>query len=282
MLGPPAWLQRSWLEPNDQAGLDLFKKYRASAPRGVVPVGGTTVQGVYCMTADGDYLSGYFAWAFKDRAQSVIASGWNRFQELARVRDWNPRPVPTDRLVQTLGKPVPPGGMKLEAAIRDLPRGDVVHPGRNEFERCSHNAKWIDLTAQQAAAFVTESETPRAIPRSAWQDLARHALKDCARGQCSDWKPEQMRSGEWFTTLINRQGDRLTVRITGDVVFEGGGRSYDPKLYGRAVYDRQAGEFVEFDLVAAGQRTGRAGANGRQHDLGPAPLGVAFRLHRSL
>ena len=58
MLGPPAWLKRSWLEPNDLAGLDLFKKYRTNAPRGIVPVGGSTVQGVYCMTADGEYLAG--------------------------------------------------------------------------------------------------------------------------------------------------------------------------------------------------------------------------------
>ena len=231
------------------------------------------------MTADGDYLSGYFAWAFKDRAKGVIEGGWRRYQELARTRGWNPRPVPKDRLVQTLGKPVDRGGLKLEAAIRDLPRDNVLHPGRNEFERCAHNAKWIDLTPQQAAAFVTESETPRTIPRSAWQGLSQHALKDCARGQCGDWKPEHIRSGELFTRLIDREGDRLTVRISGDIRLEGDGRSYTPKLHGRAVYDQQAREFVSFQLVAAGQRTGRAGANARQYDMGPAPLGVAFELH---
>ena len=76
-------MQRHWLEPNDRAGLDLFKKYRADAPPGVVPVGGSTVQGVYCMTADGEYLSGYFAWAFKDRAQDVLENGWQRFQTMS-------------------------------------------------------------------------------------------------------------------------------------------------------------------------------------------------------
>ena len=279
MLGPPSWLQRSWLEPNDRAGLDLFKKYRASAPSGVVPVGGSTVQGVYCMTADGEYLSGYFAWAFRDRAMSVIDSGWRRFEILARARGWQPQPVPNDPLPQTLGKPVERGGMKLEAAIRDLPRGDVMHPGRNEFERCSHNAKWIDLTASQASGFVTDSETPRQVPKSAWQELATRALKDCARGQCSDWKPEHIRGGELYKQVIDRQGARLTIRITGDMRFDNRERTYAPRLFGRAVFDEQAGQFVSFQLVAAGQRTGRAGANGRQHDLGPAPLGVAFVLH---
>ncbi len=232
------------------------------------------------MTADGEYLSGYFAWAFKDRAQSVIENGWQRFQTMARARGWNAQPVPTDPLVQTLGKPVERGGMKLEAAIRDLPRGEVLHPGRNEFERCSHNAKWIDLTAQQAAAFVTESESPQPVARSAWQELASHALKDCARGQCGDWKPEHMRQGKMMTQLINREGDLLTLQITGDMRFVGDGRSYNPKLFGRAIYDQQAGQFQTFQLVATGQRTGRAGANGRQHDMGPAPLGVAFTVHR--
>ena len=169
--------------------------------------------------------------------------------------------------------------MKLEAAIRDLPRGEVMRPGRNEFERCSHNAKWIDLTAQQVAAFVTDSDTKRLIPRAAWQPLMG-ALKDCARGQCGDWKPQHVRSGELFTQLIEREGDRVTLRITGNMHFDDGPRSYAPKLFGRAIFDEEGREFVSFQLVAAGQRTGRAGANGRQHDLGPAPLGVAFELHR--
>lgn len=276
MLGPPTWLNRDWLEPNDRAGLDLFKKYRANAPTGIVPAGGSTVQGVYCMTADGEYLSGYFAWAFKDRAKSVIERGWRQFQTMARDRGWNPQPVPKNRLVQTLGRQIEHGGMKLEAAIRDLPRGEVVHPGRNEFERCSHNVKWIDLTAQQARAFVTESKTPRPVVRSAWQELASRALKDCARGQCSDWKPEHLRHGELLTQLIQRDDGHLTLRITGEIRFESDERSFGPKLFGRAVYDQRTEAFRSFQLVAVGQRTGRAGANGRQHDMGPAPLGVAF------
>ena len=38
--------------------------------------------------------------------------------------------------------------------------------------------------------------------------------------------------------------------------------------------------FDEFTLVASGQRSGKAGANDRGSDPGPAPMGVAFRVHR--
>ncbi len=82
------------------------------------------------------------------------------------------------------------------------------------------------------------------------------------------------------TQLVERDGDQLTLQIKGDMQFVGGGRSYNPKLFGRAIYDEQARQFRSFQLVAAGQRTGRAGANGRQHDMGPAPLGVAFTMHQ--
>jgi hypothetical protein len=59
------------------------------------------------------------------------------------------------------------------------------------------------------------------------------------------------------------------------------GRSYKAQLLGRAVYDERTQAFVEFELVSVGQRSGKGGANGRENDLGPAPMGVAFKLYQS-
>jgi hypothetical protein len=280
VLGPPAWLNPAGLERNDRAGLQLFKTCRQNAPPGIIPANGTTVQGVYCITAEGDFLSGYFAWAFRARAKGVIEQGWDRFEQLARQRNWEPQPVPKNRLDNTMGKPVAPGGMKLEVAVRDLPRDSAEHPGRDVFQRSAHNLNWVDFTAAQAAAFVTESEERQQVPLGAWQHLALHKLKDAVRGQCSDWKPPALRRSELFTQLAKQEGAELTLRITGDVSLRESGRSFTCQLHGLAVYDRSTRQFSQFNLVAAGQRSGRTQFNFRQDDGGPAPLGVAFSLHR--
>ena len=67
LLGPPKWFKPKWLPPAGQRSLRLFQTFKRNAPAGVIP-NGPTVQGVYCMTADCEFLSGFFAWAFRDRA----------------------------------------------------------------------------------------------------------------------------------------------------------------------------------------------------------------------
>lgn len=280
MLGPPPWLKTNWLEPNDRAGLELFKTCRRNAPPGVIPANGSTVQGVYCITAEGDFLSGYFAWAFRDRAKGIIEQGWDRFEQLARRRNWDPQPVPTNRLDNTLGRPVARGGMKLEVAVRDLPRESIQHPGRDVFQRSAHNLNWVDFTPAQTTAFVTESKEPQRVPVAAWQHMALQKLKDSVRGQCPDWKEPALHRADLFTQLVDRDRAQLTLRITGEVSLREGSRSFDCRIYGRAVYDSSIREFSQFLLVSVGQRSGRAQFNSRQDDMGPAPMGVALRLHR--
>ena len=104
------------------------------------------------MTAEGEFLSGYFAWAFRDRAKRVIEEGWNRFEQLAKQKNLNPAPVPINRLDHTLGESLETGGLKLEVAVRDLPRGDVQRPGTNAFRRDAYNLSWIDLSASEVAS----------------------------------------------------------------------------------------------------------------------------------
>ena len=106
------------------------------------------------------------------------------------------------------------------------------------------------------------------------------ALKDAVRGQCSDWKPVDLREGRLDTECVRREADRVTVRLTGVVRLEGSGRAYSAALHGRAVYDTRARRFVAFELVAAGQRSGRDQFNFRTDDPGPAPMGVAFTPHQ--
>lgn len=230
------------------------------------------------MTAEGEYLSGFFAWAFPDRAKRVIEQGWNRYVQIAREKHWKPLPVPEAALSHTMGKPVAVGGVKLQIAVRDLPRGVVNRPGRREWEQCAYNLKWLDLTREEARSFVTSEKTPQAVPRRILEKMSLTVLKDCARGQCTDWPKGALRQGRLTVERIRAQGGTWTMAIRGFVVLATQSRSYAPEIYGECDYDAIRKRFTRFELMACGQRTGRTQFNFRKDDLGPAPLGVAFRL----
>jgi hypothetical protein len=78
-----------------------------------------------------------------------------------------------------------------------------------------------------------------------------------------------------------KAGSRSSYRLKGSVNLSENERRYEAQLLGKAVYDERLQAFFEFELVAVGQRSGKGGANGRENDLGPAPMGVAFKLYRS-
>lgn len=276
MLGPPSWLKPEWLTPADRDSLALFQKFKKNAPRGVIP-NGPTVQGVYVMTHDGHFLSGYFAWAFKNKAQATITRGWDEFERISKIKGWKPRKVPTEKLNHTLGEPLQGGAIKLQATVRDLPRGDQVKPGKNEFQECAYNVSWNDFSAQEVLMFVTDKKSKQPLPKTFIQRLS-NSMKDCARGQCGDWKKEEIKQNEVFTELIKRDGSVSTMRITGNAQFGGRGRTLVCQIHGIVSYDSDKTAITNFDLVASGQRTGRDGANGRADDLGPAPIGFAYSM----
>ena len=277
-LDPPRHFQDDWL-PNRESTL-LFRKFKGKAPAGLFP-GSPTVQGVYCMTAEGDFLSGYFAAAPRDRARRVIEEGWARWSRVAEERGYRSRPVPKVPIDSVPGQPAPAGGLKLEVVVRDLPRGEETHPGSEEWHRRAFNLNWIDFTASEARSFVTTERSQRQVPAGVLEKLATETLKDSVRGQCGDWKKGALKEGELETECIDKEGERLTMRLTGFARLEQRGRAYDCRLHGKAVYDERQGRFLRFELVAAGQRSGSDEFNFRAKDLGPAPMGVAYILHQA-
>ena len=256
----------------------LFQTFKKNAPAGLLP-DGPTVQGMYCMTADGDYLSGYFARASRDKAKRAIEDGWTRWERISKDRGYRSKPVPQDPLDHTLGKPVSPGGLKLEVAVRDLPRSRDPKPTRGDATSERFNLNWIDFTTEEAQAFVTDRAEKKPVPVAIVEKLAIKTLKDAVRGQCSDWRPGDLREGRLETERVKQEADRWTLRLTGSVDLRGSTREFSCRLHGTAVYDARDRRFLAFELVAAGQRSGRDQFNFRNDDPGPAPMGVAYVLH---
>lgn len=265
--------------PPNPAATNLFKKYVANSPGGTFPADTSTYQGLYCLTPRGDYLSGKFARQSNDVARGTLTNGLKAWQKIARERGYQPKPVPTNKLALYGGDELQKGGLKLEVAYRDLPRGKVRRPGNAQFPN-PYNLGWFDLSPAEAKSLVTGSREKTAIPQKVFKKLARTRLKDAVRGQMGDWKDGEIKKGALFTQLVSKKGSQETYQLSGNALMQAGERTFSPGFFGSMTYDTGSGEFTDFRLMAAGQRVGRGPANGRATDLGPAPMAIAFTLYR--
>ena len=231
------------------------------------------------MGADGTYLSGEFARQSNKVARRTLTNGLGQWQKIAKDGDFEPKPVPTNRLAIYGGEELREGGLKLEVAYRDLPRGKVQRPGNAQFPN-PYNLGWFDLKPAEAKTIATNSSKKTAIPDRVFRKLANTRLKDAVRGQMSDWKEGDLKEGQLYSQLISRKGGIQTYQLSGSATMKSGGLWFEPQFHGTAVYDTSTGQFAEFRLIAAGQRAGKGAANGRATDLGPAPMAIAFTLYK--
>ncbi|MFT6864689.1 MAG: hypothetical protein ACJAVK_003257 [Akkermansiaceae bacterium] len=274
-LYPPDWMKT----PPNPVATKLFKKYVSNSPKGTFPEQTSTYQGLYCLGADGTYLSGKFARQSNEVARETLTTGLARWQKIAGAGGFQSTPVPTNRLALYGGEELRKGGLKLEVAYRDLPRGEVLRPGNAQFPN-PYNLGWFDLTQKEAQSIATNSRKKTVISDGVFQKLARTRLKDAVRGQMQDWKEGDIKEGQLFSQLVSTKGGKQTYGLSGSAVMASGGLRFEPQFHGTATYDSAAGAFTDFRLIAAGQRAGKGGANGRAIDLGPAPMAIAFTLYQ--
>ena len=274
-LYPPDWMK----SPPNPAATNLFKSYVSKSPPGTFPERTSTYQGLYCMGADGTYLSGKFARQSREVARETLTTGLAKWQGLAHDRGEQPKPVPINKLALYGGEEIRKGGLKLEVAYRDLPRGKVQRPGNAQFPN-PYNLGWFDLKPPEAKTFVTNSREKRAVADRVFKKLARTRLKDAVRGQMGDWKKGDLKEGQLYTRLISSKGSVQTYGLSGSASLGSGDLWFKPEFTGTVSYDSLADVFTEFKLIAAGQRAGKGGANGRETDLGPAPMAIALTLYR--
>ena len=270
-------MKDAWL-PNVNSTI-LFRKYIKEAPQ-IVPKDSSTYQGLYLMNYDGEHLAAKFARTSLDATRESMQTALAKWKQLSRERGDAAQPVPTNPLQLTLGNKPERGRAKLEVCIRDYPRNDGKKIRGEWWYPQAYNLNWLDLTAEDMRHFITNSREPVAVPVAFFEKLTLKTLKDNARGQAADWKSEERLAGELTTRLIRSAGSNQHFELSGNADFKSDKATYKCELVGRATFDTSTREFTEFKLCSSGIRTGRGGANGRQFDLAPAPLGVAYQLHR--
>jgi hypothetical protein len=271
----PDWLK----DPPNPAATRLFSRYVANSPTGLFPKGTSTYQGLYCMDSDGKYLSGKFARQTREEAGKVLQEGLTIWAKQVAKTGVKPSKVPTNRLAMYGGEEIRAGGLKLEVVYRDLPRGEVRRPGNAQFPN-PYNMGWFDFSPSEAKTLVTGKREKVAVPDTVFRKLATSRFKDAVRGQMKDWKKGDLKKGTLMVRMVSSNGGKQVYELSGDALLKDGDLSYAPRLSGTFTFDTRSKEFLDFKMIAAGQRTGKGAANGRATDLGPAPMGISFKLYQ--
>ena len=189
----------------------------------------------------------------------------------------------------------PEGGLVLRRTARDLPAdGDSSTEPTGRFNR---DAIWFHRG--ELEDWLPESLEPgatRELPEALVHRLSCLALVDNVRGQTIPYHPEDDLGSELRTEVRAVDGDRITLAILGRTRVESPGswayedeNNWKPRpeqswphgisteVTGRAVYDRARACFVEFELLALGERHGRTIMQARQ-STDPSPIGFVCEL----
>ena len=273
-VGDEVWL----LDNQDSPGGKLFKEYVRRAA-GKVSFGSTTKQGVYAMTPDGEFLAGHFAAHDKAATLQLLREALKQWGEIAAKRNLKAKPIPVkvqnrtwaNGLERTAGGDVgAKAGLILQVLVRDLPFKGEEKPGPAAYQG-AYNQTWVDLTVQETQDLLPKGGAKSVVPEALFRKIARESLLDFVRGQTDPWPDSAIKKA--VLTVEPAAGG--AVRFQGEFLAQEGRRSFDAKLHGKAVFDAGAGRFRSFELVAAGMRSGSAGANFRFQEP-PSPIGVAF------
>jgi hypothetical protein len=270
------------LDHTDAPGSKFFKEYTAKASF-ELRWGATTKQGVYVMTPEGGYLSGHFGRHDKATTLATLRKGLQKWNETVATKGLKPKPVPprpANRTWDTEGVALNAGGdagsksaLILQVTIRDLPYRGEAHPGPAEY-RNWYNQTWVDFTEQEMASLLPKGSGKTPVPDAIFKKVAKEALLDFVRGQTPPWSDGAVKKASLTVEPIPGKEGTLTVRYQGEFDLSEGGRSFDGKLHGKAVFDVRANRFRSFELVAAGMRRGKT--EYFRGDAPASPLGLAF------
>ena len=252
----------------------------------------STRQGYYAFTADGTVLAAANS-REPERMIALLQQALQRWSVLTGDGAPAGGERGPDRYTPARPDRFPEDGLVLRLVARDLPRQVDARP--DDWRKRAWNLDYVWCTREEAAALVPEERragATREAPASLLRRIARFHLRDFVRGEPSVWPEAAIRAAHLTSEVTVVAGERVRLVLRGAVRLRWDARwtrpedaeertsdcGFDATLYGEAEWDRAAGRFVAFDLLACGPRWGTNQYNNRQDDLGPAPLGIAFEL----
>jgi hypothetical protein len=283
------WYQR---RRQDSEG-EFFRQIAKQAGKdgGGQPSGGSTRQGIYCFTADGQLLAYKNAGQAPDVMRDVLKQALARFGKLPEdKRKPGAIKIEDPRNVDAAYTRTPPaGGLIVNVHARILDKNEQKEWCRGTCkalggELASRDHMW--LTAAEWKSLVPkEPEVGQKfpLPSAIAQRLVRFHLIDNTRGEPPMWQAQEVRTAELNLTVTEVNANSLVMKLEGPVLLANKAdaaqaeRGFDARLLGYIGYDRAKQAIDRFDVVTVGDHWGN-GANTRDPRPGRMPLGIAFEL----
>jgi hypothetical protein len=278
-----------WYERRrDDAEGRFFRAVADQGPR--KGEGGSTRQGIYVFTADGQllvYRNSQDAAVMRDVLRQGLAA-WNNLPAGRR----QPGAVRVGDAGETdarYTRTPPAGTLVVNFHTRILDRA-----GKDDFcrgtcgtvggDHAALDHLWI--TAAECRALVPEKphhgdKVP--LPPAVVERILRFHLVDNTRGEPAAWHREDIRSQDLTLTVEQAGDDGVGLRLEGsallatDADLARARRGFDVRLLGHLHYDAGKKAFDRFDVVALGEHWGDSKFTPGARP-GRTPLGVAFEL----
>lgn len=278
------WYQR---RRNDAEG-EFFRKVADQGPR--KGKGGSTRQGIYCLTASGKLLAYKNAQDAKVMLETVKLA-LKRFEALPVVeRKPGAVKVPAHGKVDARYSRIPPeGGLILRGYTRILDRDEKKNYVKGECkftggDRAARDHLWLKKAEWQALIPAAPKKGATfAMPTALARRLCRFHLVDNTRGEPEYWRSEEVRKMDLKWTVQEVSDGALTLELVGSSLLSTSAdankskRGYDVALRGVLVYDRAKKAITKLDIVAVGDHWGRSTYTPGDRP-GRKPLGVALEL----
>ncbi len=279
------WYER---RRNDDAG-EFFRKVASQGPR--KGEGGSTRQGIYCLTADGQLLAyknaGQNADVMRDVFKQALAA-WNRLPE-GRRKPGAVQVQPAGNADARFSRTPPEGGLiaVVYTRILESDAGGAFRKGSCEVlggDRAARDHLWV--TAGEVKSIfpaVAKAGDRVPMPPAVLQRIARFHFLDNTRGEPPSWRRDEVRKATLSLVVESATPQRLQGRFEGSALMTTdpdptkAARGFDVQIGGEWIYDRQAGGFQQFDLTAVGDHWGESPLTRRARP-GRAPLGVSIEM----
>jgi hypothetical protein len=264
------------------------------------PAEGARAHGLYLFTPDGEGLGFQFLSRPREPVVKLLQDGLKKWSEKAAAKKLVAKPLPPLKSKETWPELAAKPGLLLQVHARDLPRGSVLHPGRNPEEQGMWNHLFLELSEKEAAGLLPQGGPKSAVPEELVKRMTRRHLGDFSHGNNGGFRSDAaFKRVSLIAETVSVREPLVTIRYTGEIVLEEGTGNYDPKahgtqlaitgdhridqeglygfegkFYGKAVYHATTKKFVHVELVAVGTRKGLRDKD----DYLPAPIGYAFTI----